>query len=103
MDLREIQRIEVDDSPHYFPDHNSSGLEYLGVALAGEVGEVCNEIKKWSRGDFPFSELQNRLSDELPDVLIYLVMLAGSLDIDLEEAWEEKKEYNDQRYRGLDN
>lgn len=98
MDLIEIQQQEVDDSPRYFPAHNSDGLEFLGCALAGEVGEICNEIKKWSRGDFDFVELAGRLRNELPDALIYLVMLAGAMKINLNTAYAEKKEYNEQRF-----
>lgn len=97
-DLRTIQKIEHEDTSHYFPGL-LAGPTYFGVALAGEVGEACNDIKKWSRGDFDQNELILRLSKELPDVLIYLVMLAAYLDIDLEEAWMAKKEYNNERYK----
>lgn len=97
MNLSHIQEREVRDSTHYFPDHHA-GFEYLAIALAGEVGETCNDIKKWSRGDFDTDELQYRLFRELPDILIYLVMLSGALGIDLEEAYDHKKEYNDRRY-----
>lgn len=97
MHLKEIQSVEGSDSKHYFP-HLSEGPVYLGVALAGEVGEVCNEIKKWARDDFPVAELRERLRKELPDVLIYLVMLADHLNLDLEADYKEKKEYNDRRY-----
>lgn len=98
MHLSRIQTIEMDDTTQYFPSLTATE-SYLGVALAGEVGEVCNDIKKFVRGDFDFVELRNRLRGELPDVLIYLVMLAGVMGIDLEAAWEEKKEYNERRYR----
>lgn len=100
MDLSRIQEREASDSTHYFPSVPSKALEYLGVALAGEVGEVCNEIKKWSREDFGLGELIRRLEGELPDVLIYLVMLAEELGIELEDAYRRKKAYNDERYRG---
>jgi NTP pyrophosphatase (non-canonical NTP hydrolase) len=68
------------------------------VCLAGEVGETCNEIKKWSRGDFNVQELTKRLEEELPDILIYLVMLSHAVGVDLEKAYAEKKEYNDERF-----
>jgi len=98
MYLTDIQQREVDDSADYFADLELSPV-YLAVALAGEVGEVCNEIKKYERGDFDFVELTKRLHDELPDVLIYLVMLAGAMEINLSYAYNRKKEYNDRRFR----
>lgn len=97
MDLRDIQEAEASDTKHYFP-HLREGPLYLGVALAGEIGEVCNKIKKWSRDDWTVAELRAEVKDELADVLIYLVMLADHLDIDLQDEYVQKKEYNDARY-----
>lgn len=104
MTLSGIQLIENEDSKHYFPSLKGEELDvevlYLAVALSGEVGEVCNNIKKWYRDGWSMNEIRNELAKELPDILIYLVMLAGSLDIDLESAYEAKKEYNNGRFRG---
>ena len=100
MHLKDIQAREALDSEHYWPRHGSmSNLEYLGICLAGEVGEICNVIKKHSRGTIDTEELSQYIGQEAPDVLIYLVMLVEALDIDLEIAYEDKKEYNEQRYR----
>jgi NTP pyrophosphatase (non-canonical NTP hydrolase) len=99
VELKVIQQREAEDSTHYFP-HLTEGPEsilYLGCALGGESGEVLNDIKKWWRNQFDY-ELREKLRSELPDILIYLVMLADSLEIDLEEAYKEKKAYNDRRY-----
>lgn len=96
--LRAIQSREARDSTHYFPNHEQ-GVAYLAVALAGEVGEICNVVKKYERGDFDMQILREELRGELPDVLIYLVMLAAHLDLDLQEAYVAKKEYNNARYK----
>lgn len=59
-----------------------------GCAVAGEVGELCNLLKKARRGDFNFNE-QPRLMDvrnEIADVFIYLDLLAARLNIDLRDA-----------------
>ena len=54
-----------------------------GNALAGEVGELCNMIKKRRRGeDIPVEEL----AKEMADVFCYLDLLSEKLDIDLYEA-----------------
>lgn len=97
--LRMIQKIEAADSSHYFPDV-SNELVYLACALAGEVGEACNNIKKNYRGSIPRAFLTDLLRSELADVLIYLVMLAEAAGVDLTEAWQDKKEFNDARYIG---
>lgn len=56
-------------------------------ALAGEVGEACNMIKKIRRGqDIDKTELGH----ELADVMMYLDLLATKLDIDLEAMIVEK-------------
>jgi NTP pyrophosphatase (non-canonical NTP hydrolase) len=104
MDLQAIQVREFEDTTHYFPEHEDS-VAYLATALAGEVGETCNEIKKFLRGDFdndpdfkPSQVLMYKLQKELPDILIYLVMLSTKVGVDLEAAYKEKKRFNDERF-----
>lgn len=97
MHLKDIQEREASDSADYFPRLRQDPL-YLGIALAGETGEVCNKIKKWARDEWTDKELAEEVKDELADILIYLVMLADELELDLEKEWEVKKEYNDRRY-----
>lgn len=97
MHLAEIQEAEASDSKRYFP-HLKEGPLYLGIALAGETGEVCNKIKKWARDDWSVSQLREEVKDELADVLIYLVMLADHLGIELEEEYHDKKDFNNDRY-----
>ena len=59
-------------------------------ALSGEVGEICNIIKKQLRGDYQDTEsaakARQAISDEIADVLTYLDLLAASMNIDLSEA-----------------
>jgi len=52
-------------------------------ALAGEVGELCNFIKKARRGQkIP----QQEFAKEIADIQCYLDLLAASMGIDLAEA-----------------
>lgn len=56
---------------------------FWSTALAGEVGELCNFIKKEVRGDeISHSDLAN----EAADIVIYLDLLCKKLNIDLCEA-----------------
>lgn len=58
-----------------------------GCALAGETGELCNFLKKISRGD---KIKKKELAHEISDIMTYLSLLADNLDIDLEAAIIEK-------------
>lgn len=76
MDFKEIiSKIENFGQPH---------LSYWGCALAGEVGELCNLIKKFER-DGQKMEI-HQVGDELADIFIYLQLTAEVLQIDLQEA-----------------
>lgn len=55
---------------------------YWGNALAGEVGEACNLIKKHERDKLDISD---SLPKELADIFIYLELTAQYFNIDLEE------------------
>lgn len=63
-------------------------LSYTLLALAGEVGEACNEYKKVMRGDYKDSIAQtqdalNKVADELGDCLWYIAASAKELGLPL--------------------
>lgn len=63
------------------------------VAAAGEMGEVCDAIKKRKRGwDKPGKDAPSKkdVADEIADVICYLDLLAHKMDIDLSEAIRRK-------------
>ena len=53
------------------------------TAAAGELGELCNLIKKLRRGE---DISRDELAHELADTVTYLDLLAARLGIDLGEA-----------------
>jgi NTP pyrophosphatase (non-canonical NTP hydrolase) len=63
-----------------------SALEYLGLGLASEAGEVAGKLKKVIRdNDGIVTELaRNSLFQELGDVLWYISELCNELDLSLE-------------------
>ncbi len=79
-------------------------LAYFGNAVAGEMGEACNIIKKLERQrhGLPGSRSTvDKLADELADVIIYLDLIASMTGIDLETAVKNK--FNkDSRKHGFD-
>lgn len=58
-----------------------------GGALAGEVGELCNFLKKMRRGE---QISKKKLAHEIADILTYVSLLSYNLDIDMEASLIEK-------------
>jgi NTP pyrophosphatase (non-canonical NTP hydrolase) len=50
---------------------NADAINYVIVALAGEVGSIQNKWKKYLRGDVPLDEILPLIVGELGDVLYY--------------------------------
>lgn len=72
------------------------------LALVGEVGELA-ELFQWlpaeSAAKLAAAEpLRTRASEEMADVLLYLVLLADVLGVDLAEAALAKLDDNARRY-----
>ena len=63
-------------------------LHHHVIGLAGEVGELCNEVKKVDRAarGVPGGKSDGDVAGEIADVLIYLDLVAMHLDVDLEAA-----------------
>ena len=59
-----------------------------GCAAAGEMGELCNILKKINRNasfDPPLEDLRLEAADEIADTMIYLDLIAAKLDLNLGE------------------
>ena len=65
-----------------YPDN--ARIFYPALGLAGEVGEVCEKVKKHIRDGRVLDK--EDLTKELGDVLWYLSALAGDLGINLEDV-----------------
>lgn len=76
----------------------------LLLALSGEFGELCAELQ-WHPTDVPPRDwdaaLRERVTDEVADVLIYLVRFADVCSIDPVTAAEQKIERNETRFPPL--
>lgn len=76
-------------------------IRNLILAMVGEVGEVA-EVVQWVSDD-KIDELlksggQERLAQELADVLIYLIRIADKSEVDLAAAVIMKLAENDAKY-----
>ena len=113
MSIKEIQDFQRDFDRKYFGDHWGGGMEFpvkfelikdMTIALAGEVGEFANIVKKINRdrkvaGQEPPKVRVDELKEELVDCFIYIIILANLLELDLEKGYLEKTEKNHKRFQ----
>lgn len=72
----------------------------LAMALTGEVGELVEHFQ-WLDGEASEAlepGTREAVRRELADVQIYLMLLAGRLDMDLLEAVDDKIDENESKY-----
>lgn len=96
LDLSALRPINVQRATEGFRCYDNQPLTYWTTALAGEVGELCNMIKKIQRvekggidggSSYTAKEISREmLKEEIGGIAIYLDLLASLLDISLEEA-----------------
>jgi NTP pyrophosphatase (non-canonical NTP hydrolase) len=112
VDLAKLVEIQTAFSREKFPtfwdikteQDLALRLEYLTNALAGEVGEVANLVKKvvrsvvYGRGDLRLDHVRQELAEEIADVFTYLLTIAGLLGLDLEKTYLQKLEKNRKRF-----
>lgn len=100
----------IKDSAEWFPEaanamatdptHRVRALVHHSLALAGEVGELANLVKKVDRGSTDITGIVflNDAGEELVDVLIYVLNLAGILGVDLLQGYLKKRDKNVSRF-----
>lgn len=103
VDINELIKLQKEfDSQHKgnfnwdekIKDNNLELLEYLLICILGELGETSNLVKKIIRGDYKLDEIRDDLSEEIIDILIYVIKLIYQLDIDVEKEYYKKMEKN---------
>ncbi len=85
LNLRRVPRFGHGD----ISDPHGWGPMQWGCAIAGEVGELCNLLKKHQRqmpSDPSQAELEAMIQDEIADVVIYLDLLAALFAVDMRRA-----------------
>lgn len=96
LDLAALRPVNVQRAREGFKCYDNQPLTYWTTALAGEVGELCNMIKKMQRverggvdggSSYTAKDItKEMLKEEIGGIAIYLDLLASLLDISLEEA-----------------
>jgi NTP pyrophosphatase (non-canonical NTP hydrolase) len=106
MALTKYQPITTDQFTQLVAKHSApmtpSRLLYLATALAGEVGEACNQVKKFALVQ-QFAEwrdkknpkpaphpdlIEGQIIEELSDALFYLVALADQIGVPIERLFQ---------------
>jgi len=75
---------------HSNADGSDWSLNDWMTAVAGEVGEAANMLKKVRRGDMTIEEARPGLAKEFADIVTYLDILAKQSGVDLGQATIEK-------------
>jgi NTP pyrophosphatase (non-canonical NTP hydrolase) len=96
LDLSALRKINVQRATEGFKCYDNQPLTYWTTALAGEVGELCNMIKKIQRverggidggSSYTAKDITpEMMKEEIGGIAIYLDLLASLLEISLEEA-----------------
>jgi NTP pyrophosphatase (non-canonical NTP hydrolase) len=96
IDLDRFRALNVDRARNGFRCYDNQPLTYWTTALAGEVGELCNMVKKMQRvelggvdggSSYTAKDItREMLKEEIGGIAIYLDLMASLLDIDLGEA-----------------
>jgi NTP pyrophosphatase (non-canonical NTP hydrolase) len=96
IDLERFRALNVDRARNGFRCYDNQPLTYWTTALAGEVGELCNMVKKMQRvelggvdggSSYTAKDItKEKLKEEIGGIAIYLDLMASLLDIDLGEA-----------------
>lgn len=100
-DLFKLGKQCVEDSERWFGDQAIVySIPHHTLALAGEVGELANIVKKIDRGslDIKDANVRYQLMMETTDVFVYLLNIAGLLSLDLEKSYLHVRSLNEQRF-----
>lgn len=90
--LKEINQFR--DERNWRQFHNEKDLS-LSISL--EAAELL-ELFQWKSSEEVVGNKQERLAEELADVLIYSYMLADNLDFDIDDIIRKKLKKNAEKY-----
>lgn len=90
--LKEINQFR--DERNWRQFHNEKDLS---LSLSIEAAELL-ELFQWKSSEEVVGNKQERLAEELADVLIYSYMLADNLDFDINDIIRKKLKKNAEKY-----
>ena len=69
----------------------------LAISISLEAAELL-EVFQWSGADVSNEGKQDKIKEELADVVNYCVLMADACELDLDEIVQEKIKINEQKY-----
>lgn len=94
--IKELQKMILDfrDARNWKQFHNPKDL---AISISLEAAELL-EVFQWSGEDLTVSNKQEKIREELADVLIYSMLMAESCGLDVGQIIEQKLAANDKKY-----
>lgn len=98
-DIADFQKRIVDfrDARDWKQFHNPKDM---AISLVLEASEVIEHFQWKTQTEIEnhLAENKSELSEELADVLYWVLLMANDLDIDINNVFEKKMEKNEQKY-----
>lgn len=69
----------------------------LAISISLEAAELL-EVFQWSGADVSNERKQDKIKEELADVVNYCVLMADACELDLDEIVQEKIKINERKY-----
>ena len=69
----------------------------LAISISLEAAELL-EVSQWSGADVSNEGKQDKIKEELADVVNYCVLMADACELDLDEIIQEKIKINERKY-----
>jgi NTP pyrophosphatase (non-canonical NTP hydrolase) len=111
MEIEDFKKLQKEFDTKYIGPYNDlpGDLLFLTTALAGEVGEFANLVKKYYRlkaKDIAVAGEEQRdytteMKKEIIDVFCYFLIIANQLDLDIEKEFKENLDRNKNRFKKL--
>ncbi len=111
MDIEDFKKLQKEFDEQYIGPYKKQPEDFLflAVALAGEVGEFANLVKKYYRKskmnrhviDDKDRDYLAEMNKEIIDVFCYFLIIANQLDLDIDKAYKDNLERNKQRFQKL--
>ena len=95
LTIKKMQKYLKEKYKRTKPEEMKNTQRYF-LKLIEEVGELVEVIRKDKRMEG--KNIKGTIEEELSDVLYYVLMIANTYDIDLEDCFRMKEELNRVRY-----
>jgi len=111
MEIEDFKKLQKEFDEKYIGPYNKQPEDFLflAAAIAGEVGEFANIVKKYYRlekmgkgvKDDKNRDYINDMKKEITDVFCYFLIIANQLDIDIEKEFLDNLERNKERFKDI--